>query len=266
VTAVNVQEAPNSVWRASWSEPVTTAARIRVLVAVDNTALRTAVCDALRSTPDFDVVAETGAGAEAVRLTGVHGPDVLLLDIDALDEDPAVTARRLLRANPGLRVVALSDREDDTPVVLALLDLGVSGYLHKGVSRSALLSAIRDVQEDDERVTLLLARPRNGSRRAAAAPGRATTNTRPAPHMPEQTVTPRTLSTREVQILRCVSVAMSNRQIAARLGITEGTVKQHLRNTYTKLGAVSRIDAVNKAVRFGLISDPTAGLRRTNLR
>jgi DNA-binding NarL/FixJ family response regulator len=223
--------------------------RIRILVAVDHSLLRGALCDMLRLTPDFEVVAEAGSGDDAVHLSGSHEPDVVLLDIDMLDDEPAPVVRRLLHANPRLRVIVLSV-SDDAPTVLELLDLGVSGYLHKSVSRSALVSAIRNVQEDDERVTLSLSRQKIRAARTVPSPQP------PRPREPAGPP-PKTLSSREIEILACVGLALSNRQIAVRLGITEGTVKQHLRNIFTKLGAVSRIDAVNKAILGGLIPAPT---------
>jgi DNA-binding NarL/FixJ family response regulator len=117
---------------------------------------------------------------------------------------------------------------DNPALVQRLVGLGIGGYLHKSVTRATLISAIRAAREEATSVITAV------SRQSVSAP--------PAKEMDVSL-----LSSRELQVLGYVSSAMSNRQIASRLGITEGTVKRHMQNIFRKLNAVSRLDAVNKA-------------------
>jgi two-component system, NarL family, nitrate/nitrite response regulator NarL len=210
---------------------------VRILVADDHTLLREALCDLLRSEPDFEVVAQAGNGEDTVRLAAEHRPDVILLDVEMPRNDPPMTVRRLLERDPGLRIIVLS-MYDGQQLVQELLRLGVSGYLHKSTGREMLVSAVRDGDSGGGRTVTVSVSP------ASLRPG-------PTPGAGAEV-----LSERETEVLELVAQAMSNRQIAARLGIAEGTIKRHLRNVFAKLDAVSRIDAVNKAVERRLIPAP----------
>ncbi|WP_079032370.1 response regulator [Streptomyces specialis] len=207
---------------------------VRILVADDHILLREALCDLLRSEPGLQIVAQAGDGEEVVRLAAEHRPDVVLLDIEMPRNEPAVTVRRLLERDPMLRIIVLS-MYDGPHFVQDLLALGVRGYLHKSTGRETLVTAVRG-RDDGERRTVTLS--------VSAHSLRGT-----SPEREDDDV----LSEREVQVLTRVSRAMSNRQIASELGIAEGTVKRHMRNIFTKLDAVSRIDAVNKATERALL-------------
>ncbi|AKJ11317.1 LuxR family transcriptional regulator [Streptomyces incarnatus] len=210
---------------------------VRILVADDHTLLREALCDLLRAEPDFEVVAQAGNGEDAVRLAAEHRPDVVLLDVEMPRNDPPVTVRRLLERDPGLRIIVLS-MYDGQPLVQELLRLGVRGYLHKSTGRETLVSAVRDRDGAGGQTVTVSVSP--ASLRPDPVPGGGA----------------EVLSERETEVLALVAQAMSNRQVAARLGIAEGTIKRHLRNVFAKLDAVSRIDAVNKAVERRLIPAP----------
>lgn len=201
---------------------------IRILVVDDHTVLRSALCDVLRIEPDLTVVDEAGDGEEAVEKAVANAPQVVILDIEMPGQEVFETVRQLRDRCPGTRVLILSMYQDPY-IVRQLLRLGVDGYLHKSATRETLLSAIRTADTPGPHVIVSVSRDSLTASTSAPAP---------AP----------TLSVRETEVIGCVAEAMSNRQIAGRLGITEGTVKRHLRNIFDKLGAVSRIDAVNKAV------------------
>jgi len=200
---------------------------ISILVVDDHTLLREALSDILLAEQDFRVVGAAGDGDTAVALATQTRPDVVLLDIEMPPNQPARTVRRLHGASPTSKVIILS-MHDDPQLVRDLLEIGICGYLHKSVGRRDLANAIRAARDDDQRVTILVSRE-TATQVSKAGPG--------------------VLTTRELEILALVAKAMSNRQIATQLAISEGTVKRHLRNVFGKLGAVSRIDAVNKAAR-----------------
>jgi DNA-binding NarL/FixJ family response regulator len=209
----------------------------RILMVDDHTLLRQAVREILDAEPDMHVIAEAGSSDEAVQMAGRARPDVVLLDVEIPGDDVRMTTRRLARCSPTSRVLILS-MYDEPQLVQDLLTLGVRGYLLKSVTRQELVSAIRCVRNDDGRVVLSV------SRRSLAHTEGTGSNV---------------LSSREVEVLVLCAQALSNAQIGARLSITEGTVKRHLRNVFAKLGAVSRIDAVNKAAAASLISLPNSG-------
>lgn len=213
---------------------------IRILAVDDHVLLREALCDLLSIEPDLEIVAQAGSGPEAVRLALRYKPDVILLDIEMPDTDPADTVRQLLADNPVLCIIILS-MYDDAWLVTELVTLGVVGYLHKSSRRQTVISTIREVASGSGTVTVSV------SPRSLRTP---TANPHDAGGL---------LSDRELEILNAVASALSNRQVATRLAISEPTVKRHLRNIFEKLGAVSRVDAVNKATELNLISRPGRG-------
>jgi two-component system, NarL family, nitrate/nitrite response regulator NarL len=207
----------------------TSVERVRILLADDHTLLREALRDLLTAEPDFHVVAEAGDGDSALSLAAQTRPDVVLLDVEMPGHRPVQTVRQLAALNPPPKVIILS-MYDDPGLVRELLQIGVYGYLHKGVSRQDLVLAIRGVSRNRQRLTI-------------SVPWESATDDRPG-----------ALSSREQEVLSLVASALSNRQIAGRLAISEGTVKRHMRNIFAKLGAVSRLDAVNKAAATGTAS------------
>jgi DNA-binding NarL/FixJ family response regulator len=211
---------------------------IRIIAVDDHTLLREALCEVLRAEPDFEVVAQTATADGLAELAARYRPDVILLDVEMPGHVPESTVRDLAARFPCLQVLILS-MHDDISLVQELLRSGARGFLHKSVPREQLLSAIRTVARDQAGASLVVSG--TGLTMAGGA------SAGPGP-----------LSARELELLSLVAEAMSNRQIANRLGITEGTVKRHLRNIFGKLGAVSRIDAVNRAVAGGLIAARTA--------
>lgn len=204
---------------------------IRLLVADDHAVLRSALCDTLRLESDFDVVSEVGSGAAAVQLAVELRPDVIILDIQMPGQSTLTTIAQLRKRHPDGHVLILS-MHDDPSLVQRALSLGVGGYIHKSATRETLVAAIRAIREDSPSVVVSVPRDDSGP---VAAGGDL-------------------LSARELEVLALVATALSNRQVASRLGISEATVKRHMRNIFDKLGAVSRIDAVNKAIDGALLS------------
>ncbi|WP_344821070.1 response regulator transcription factor [Actinocorallia longicatena] len=204
---------------------------ISIVLADDHTLLRGVLADALEAESGFVVVAQVGSGEAAVAAVAAQRPHLVLLDLEMPGQSALTTLQRIREESPATHVLILS-AHDEQSQVRELLGEGVSGYLHKSVSRATLVATIRALGEPEPQVTVAV------TRQSLAAPQQRP----PAP-----------LSDREQQVLGFVASALSNRQIASRLGIAEGTVKRHMQNIFEKLGAVSRIDAVNKALAVGLI-------------
>jgi DNA-binding NarL/FixJ family response regulator len=209
--------------------------RIRVLLVDDHTLLRQSLRQVLSIEPDLDVIGEAGDADQAVALAAQARPDVILLDVEMHGADPMEVLARIHAAAPTSQVMVLS-MHDHPAVVRGLVALGARGYLLKNISRQQLVAAIRNVWDN------------RGGHVVLSVSYETLTQ------LSEQGAT--TLSSREKEILILASQAMTNAQIATRLEIAEGTVKRHLRNIFEKLRAVSRIDAVNKAVSSSIITLP----------
>lgn len=206
--------------------------RLRIVLICDHALLRELVRDALDSEPDITVVDDTGSCASGVLACQTQQPDVVLLDVPG--NSVAGVVRGIRSVSPATRILMFS-RRDDPMLVRQMLDHGVRGFLSKSVSRLDLVSSIRTVCADDIRVVLHVSAD-------------ALTSVVSAPSYSD------VLTKRELEILSLVSQAMSNRQISRQLAIAEGTVKRHLGIIFTKLGAHSRLEAVNKAISIGLIA------------
>lgn len=204
----------------------------RILIADDHVLVREGLSRILQAQGDMDVVGEAGDSAAAIAAAARERPDVVLLDVEMPGGDAATTVRKLRAASPTSRVIILSMHEGPV-LVQELLDAGVQGYLLKSIHWQELVLAIRTVHADPDRVVLGVSG--QSLRSARQGPGEGAV----------------ALSAREREILVLVGEALSNGQIASRLSLTEATVKRHLRNIFVKLGAVSRIDAVNKAAELG---------------
>lgn len=210
---------------------------------IDNRALfRDGLREILAAIAEFDVVGQADDVWQATGVIGMRHPDVILFHSSG-DSDTIGAARHLRRSCPAARLIVLSN--DDCPeVIYGLLELGISAYL-TDATRQELFNAIRRSLDRDNHIVLSISRDSLDK----------TTMERPA-------ATP-SLSPRELEVLKLAQNALSNTQIARELSLTEATVKRHLRNVFAKLSAVSRIDAVNKAVAAALL--PPQNVQRTSI-
>jgi DNA-binding NarL/FixJ family response regulator len=207
------------------------------MIVDDHMLVREGLRRILQAQDDMEVVGEAGDSAAAVATAARERPDVVLLDVEIPGGEATATVRKLRDASPGARVIILSMHEGPR-LVQELLDAGIRGYLLKSIHWQELVLAIRTVHAAPDRVVLGVSA--QSLRNARHGPGAG----------------PMALSAREREILSLVREALSNGQIASRLSLKEATVKRQLRNVFVKLGAVSRIDAVNKAAELG--SFPTS--------
>jgi DNA-binding NarL/FixJ family response regulator len=199
---------------------------ITILIVDDHTLVREGLREILKTQADLRVVGEAGDSAATVALAEKERPDIVLLDIEIPGGDVATTVREIRGRSPGSRVIILSMHEGPQ-LVRALLGAGIRGYLLKSIHWEELVVVIRAVHSDSTRVILGV------SQESLRYVG--------------QEPSPDPLSAREREVLNLVAQALSNSQIASSLHLTEATVKRHLVNIFGKLGAVSRLDAVNKA-------------------
>lgn len=200
--------------------------QIRILIVDDHTLVREGLRVILQAQADLDIVAEAGDSESAVAMAGKELPDVILLDVEIPGTEVTTTIRQIRSCSPRSQIIVLSMYEG--PQLLhTLLTAGIRGYLLKSIHWQELAVAIRVVSTDSSRIVLgVSSESLNPFGQGPASDG---------------------LSAREREVLDLVANALSNCQIASRLGLTEATVKRHLRNIFIKLGAVSRLDAVNKA-------------------
>jgi DNA-binding NarL/FixJ family response regulator len=206
---------------------------IRVVLVDDHALMREGLREILTAQQDIVVVGEAGGSSGAVAVVATAKPDVVLLDVEMPGEDVTVTVRKMKAASPSTEIIILS-MYDSRYLVQSLLALGIKGYLLKSVAGEQVVAAIRSAMADKDNIVLSISAQ---SLSHAAEPDDV-------------------LSDREIAVLQLAASAMSNIQIASRLSLTEATVKRHLHNIFTKLGAVSRIDAVNKAIARSLILPP----------
>jgi DNA-binding NarL/FixJ family response regulator len=217
-------------------------AAIRVVLADDQTLVREGLCLMLGLAEGIEVVAVAEDGEQAVAAVLAHSPDVALLDLRMPRVDGVEATRRITEAAPGVQIVVLTTYADDASV-MAALRAGARGYLTKDASSEEIQRAIRDaacgrtrldhaVQE--RLVELVTAQP--------APP--------PSPAIGPMGTT---LTDRETQVLRLMADSVANRDIAARLFVTEATVKTHVNNIFGKLGVGDRAAAVAWAFRSGIV-------------
>lgn len=226
------------------------AEQIRIL-AVDDTALfRTSVAELIDAQDDLTVVGEAENGLEAVEKANALQPDVVVMDIEMPVMD-GVEATRLIREQlPEVRVVMLTVSEADEHLFEAIR-LGAQGYLLKDLRPAELYGLIRGVMRGEAALSpsiaaRLLGQIREGS--PLAPPAAADTE----PDGPA-------LTRRELEVLRLVGDGMSNKEIASKLFITEGTVKNHVHNALEKLQLENRTQAAAYVVRKGWGRSAEAG-------
>lgn len=218
---------------------------ITILIVDDHALLREGLREILDAQDDLMVIGEAGDSASAIALVAEKRPDVILLDVEIPGEDVTTTVSRIRSLSPDSKVIILS-MYDGPQLLRSLLAAGVRGYLLKSVHQQELVTAIRSAHSDNGRIVLAVSRESLAQAQQPAS---------------------ELLSAREREVLELTAQALSNTQIASRLSLTEATVKRHLRNIFVKLGAVSRIDAVNKATAASLITfkDRPVAPRRLNL-
>jgi DNA-binding NarL/FixJ family response regulator len=230
----------------SGSEPVAgPRGLVRIVVADDHQVVRAGFAALLDTQPDFVVVGTARDGAEAVRLSGEVQPDVLLMDVRMPGVDGIEATRRIAAADPagGPRVLILTTFDLDEYVFDALR-AGASGFLLKDVTAERLFDAVRVVAAGGALLAPAVTRRLIGEfARLKAVPART----------PSSNPAMAALTPRETEVLSLVAEGLSNHQVAARLVVTEETVKTHVSRILRKLSLRDRTQAVIAAYESGLV-------------
>ena len=214
---------------------------IRIVMVDDHQVFRQGLRLALEAEPDMEIVGEARTGEEAVRLARIHRPHVMLLDARLEDIDGPEVCARVQRVAPKTSVVMLSSSLQDS-LILSSLMAGAKGYLVKDIEIDDLKRTIRAVYRGnavlDPRVApqiiATVAAGKDGKRARSGANGPA-------------------LSEMDLAIIRHLSRGLSNREIAALVGLSPHTVKDHLERIRVTLEARSRVEIVGEAFRRGLL-------------
>jgi DNA-binding NarL/FixJ family response regulator len=210
---------------------------VRILLADDHTIVRHGLRRMLEERSEWQVVAEACDGREAIRLAEQHRPDVAIIDVAMPLLNGIETTRQLVRKTPGLRVLVLSMHVDEV-YVTRVLRAGATGYLLKDSADSDLFQAVKAVAQGQSFFSPAIARLMVDDY---------------ALSRPEGLDRYETLSHREREIFQLVAEAMTNKEIAALLGISLSTVETHRARIIQKLDLHSATEIALYAVRRGVI-------------
>ncbi|MET9486890.1 response regulator transcription factor [Nocardia sp. NPDC006630] len=211
---------------------MTADSAISLIVVDDQATVREALAVMLDLADDVNVVATATNGAEAVAAAAQFHPDVLLMDLNMPVMGGVEATAQIHRTEPGTTILVLTTFDDDESI-LAALQAGASGYLTKEADRLMILQAVRSAAQGH---TVLA--PEVQRRLLALA-------SRPAPRADDSVE----MTAREREILTLIGEGLRNPEIAAKLVISEATVKTHINNLYAKADLHSRADAVRYALR-----------------
>ena len=202
---------------------------IRVLSVDDHPLLREAVAALVASQSDITLVAEASNGREAIEQFRTHRPDVTLMDLQMPEVDGLDAMIAIREEFPGARIIVLTTYAGDVQV-LRSIKAGARAYLLKSQVRKDLVEIIRMVHAGERRIPPEVAKEL-------------------AEHAADEA-----LSSREIEVLSLISGGNANKEIAAKLSITEETVKGHMKSIFTKLAVHDRAHAVAIGLKRGIIN------------
>jgi DNA-binding NarL/FixJ family response regulator len=205
---------------------------IRILIVDDHPVVRDGLAGIFAGDPDFDVVGQAANGVDGVTKAQELNADVVLMDLRMPEMGGVEAIRQLRRRTPSAHVIVLTTYDTENEV-LAAIEAGATGYLLKDAPREDLVRAVRAAHRGESMLSPSV---------AGRLIGRAR---RPATDV---------ISPREVEVLKLIAAGANNREAAAKLFISEATIKTHLVHVYEKLGVRDRAAAVSEAYKRRLIS------------
>jgi DNA-binding NarL/FixJ family response regulator len=219
--------------------------KIQVFVISQQSLFLQAIEHTFVDTDDIVIIGSTGVGSDVLKAIDNLPPDVALLDLDGPSENALDLARKIKQRSPNIGVVVLTSNPDDNQLFLALKAQAVA-YYSKEITGEQLVEAVRRVSRGEHPINESL-----------------TTRPKVAEHVLQQfqELTSRSeaeafispLTPREIEILEYIAQGFLNKQIAAELGISEQTIKNHVTSILRKLNANARTEAVVVAIKQGLI-------------
>jgi DNA-binding NarL/FixJ family response regulator len=233
---------------------------VRVLLADDQRVVRDGLVLLLGLLPQVEVVGSAADGNEAVERATALRPDVVLMDLRMPRCDGVEATRRLREQEPDIKVIVLTTYADDRSVIEALR-AGARGYLTKDAGAAEIRQALHQVVSGHavidpavqhhvvDAIAVAPPSPPAGQADSPATP-------HPPPHPPSLPAGPLPggLTPREIQVLELIAEGLSNAEIAARLVVSEATVKSHINHLLAKIGARDRAQAVGYAYQHGVAS------------
>jgi DNA-binding NarL/FixJ family response regulator len=220
----------------------------RVLVADDEDLMRAGLVELLTTDPDIEVVGEASTGREAVEHARRVSPHVVLMDVRMPDIDGIAATQELSRVAPEAKVLILTTFEQDD-YVFGALRAGASGFLLKRTRPEELIAAVHTIAAGDSLLSPSI------TRRVIDRMAR-----QPTPDLDDQARLEQ-LTRREREVLELIARGLSNREIAASLGVEESTIRTHVKRTLMKLNLRDRVQAVIFAYETG-VNRPAATERR----
>jgi NarL family two-component system response regulator LiaR len=218
--------------------------KIRVIIADDHALLREAMRVALEQYNDIEVVAEATDGVDVVRLSSELKPDVVVMDIMMPKLNGIKATMQVRNISPATAVLILTGYDDDR-YVIGLLESGAAGYLLKSSNMEGLVRAVHAVYDGEAVFDHSIFRKILNY--TSFSKGKSKVADSGKEHR-------EALSVREITVLKLAATGMSNKQIADELCVTVATVKAHLSSIFSKMGIVSRAEAIFKGMRDGLIT------------
>jgi RNA polymerase sigma factor (sigma-70 family) len=229
--------------------------KIRVLLADDQDIIRTGLTIILNHQPDLEVVGQAADGVEAVEFAKHLQPDVILMDIKMPRLNGIQATRQIMAALPRTQIIILTTYDTDDWVFDGIR-AGAVGYLLKDASGDHLAEAVRGAVRGESQMDPTVARKVlrefqqvTAARRPATepfAPSQAASSARKEEPLEK-------LTDREEEILKLLAAGLSNKEIAQKLALSEGTVKNHISAILAKLHANDRTQAVLTALKRGLV-------------
>lgn len=217
---------------------------IRVMLVDDQKLIRQGIRMLLSTEADIEVAGEASEGHEALALIERIHPQVILMDVRMPGMDGVAATREISAMHPEIGIIILTTFDDEA-YIFEGLRAGARGYLLKDISSEEMAAAVRVVAQGGALIQPSITRK--------VLSEFARLSGLPAHPEPSATALPEPLTEREIEVLHCIAQGLSNREIADRLVITEGTVKNHVSNLIGKLSVRDRTQALLKAKELGLI-------------